>query len=211
MKRVIDDPAAGGWELDDTNGRWEWTGAGTSGDSGGGGSEWDLLHRADLAGVTMLDYPDIFTDDHITYRVELREMYSTNGVNFKGKVYNDGALLSSGYQITMFDPLDSPTGAPRSDMQFQPNAGRIYTADLEITIAHSRPRLLPSSDSQPHIGFYSVLHKPALTASDQKTRDVTVNNCEMATAGGDWNGFQIFTSMEQFDAGTALIYGLRRE
>jgi hypothetical protein len=221
--RVITDPSALGWVLDPDTGRWEWSGSGGGGveeapEDGiqyarqdaawspiesAGGDPWEILHEIDLAGVSMLDYPDIFTDDHISYRVEMRSMFFPANANITSRAYNNGTLITSSYGRSVFDPDGVENSASFNEWRHN---DRLTTpqgfADLVITFSGARPNLSAGRTKQPYLVAESIFNTHA-----SKRRQVAVGGCYMQQDWGDWTGFQI--SSATHDSGKALIYGLR--
>lgn len=205
--RVITDPSALGWVLDPDTGRWEWSG---SSDGGGESSSdpWELLHEVDMTNVSMLDYPDIFSDEYVSLKVEMRSMYLLTSGYFWGRAYSNGALVTSRYARTTFDPVGPSSNVGSRDRfefhnELNLSNGGVYV-DLSVMFSGINPDHSPNRAKQPILMCASTLE-----VAQSKNRQVVVGMVNMPDDWADWDGFQINT--QNVDSGKALIYGLKRD
>jgi hypothetical protein len=215
--RVITDPSALGWVLDPDTGRWEWSGSGDGGGSGGGGgSEWELLDSIDVAGASALDYPN-FTDEFMTYRLDLSNLYAVTGSNFRLalQLYENGSLKGP-YRTGDFDPGGTGTfNDNRSSVDCSGIMG-IYEGlfGSKITFSGVRPSQLAFREAvMPYL--INVVSESALasgtTRPSNKLRQVT-SAYTYSAANASCDGFYIdFNngSTGSVKSGTANIYGKR--
>ena len=214
--RVITDPSALGWVLDPDTGRWEWSGSGDGGGSGGGGgSEWELLDSIDVAGASALDYPN-FTDEFMTYRLDLSNLYVETGSNFRLalQLYENGSLKGS-YRTGDFDPGGTGTfNDNRSSVDCSGIMG-IYEGlfSSEIIFHGVRPNMFAwRTIWMPYLVSVTTSATQDMNVSrPDKLRQVTHGTC-MSGTNLDCDGFYIdFNngSTGSVKSGTANIYGKR--
>ena len=214
--RVITDPSALGWVLDPDTGRWEWSGSGDGGGSGGGGgSEWELLDSIDVAGASALDYPN-FTDEFMTYRLDLSNLYVETGSNFRLalQLYENGSLKGP-YRTGDFDPGGTGTfNDNRSSVDCSGIMG-IYEGlfSSEIIFHGVRPNMFAwRTIWMPYLVSVTTSATQDMNVSrPDKLRQVTHGTC-MSGTNLDCDGFYIdFNngSTGSVKSGTANIYGKR--